>query len=186
MSIRSLSSVLKRSALAGFSLAETALALGVLAFCLTALLGMIPTSLNTMRNSMDTAISTQIIQRVVNDIRMADWGQITGGNQPTSAITRTMNLRNSLNGTQQTIRFFDAQGNELPSSRAAEALYRVQAVVNFPAIYAGANTYQAARITVQCSNNPPIVTGQTVNRLWVEQPGEKIITYSFLTARTQP
>ena len=52
-----------------FSLVEVTLALGVAAFCLLALFGLIPVSMQTNRNATNQTAATSIIAGVVADLR---------------------------------------------------------------------------------------------------------------------
>jgi uncharacterized protein (TIGR02598 family) len=52
-----------------FSLVEVTLALGVAAFCLIALFGLIPVSMQTNRNATNQTAATNIIASVVADLR---------------------------------------------------------------------------------------------------------------------
>ena len=54
-----------------FSLVEVTLALGVAAFCLIALFGLIPVSMQTNRNANSQTAATNIIAGVVADLRAA-------------------------------------------------------------------------------------------------------------------
>jgi uncharacterized protein (TIGR02598 family) len=53
----------------GFSLVEVTLALGVAAFALLAILGMLPTSLKTQQASIQQTTANQIISQVFSDLR---------------------------------------------------------------------------------------------------------------------
>jgi uncharacterized protein (TIGR02598 family) len=61
-----------RSEAAGFSLVETVLAIGIVAFGLVSLLGLMPVGLSTFRSAMDASISSEIVQHVVSDLRQTD------------------------------------------------------------------------------------------------------------------
>ena len=54
---------------AGFSLVEVALALGVAAICLIAMLGLMPTSLNTQQNSVRQTTANQILSQICAVLR---------------------------------------------------------------------------------------------------------------------
>ena len=62
---------------AGFSLVEVVMAVGVAAFALVALLGLLPSGLKTFKSTMNTAVGSQIAQRVFNDMQIADWKDLT-------------------------------------------------------------------------------------------------------------
>jgi uncharacterized protein (TIGR02598 family) len=49
---------------AAFSLVEVTLALGVAAFCLIVLLGLLPTSLRTQHSSIQQTTATEIISQI--------------------------------------------------------------------------------------------------------------------------
>src|SRR5438552_17665362 len=53
---------------AGFSLVEITLALGVAAFCLIAVLGLLPVALNTQQASVNQTKAHAIISQVINDL----------------------------------------------------------------------------------------------------------------------
>src|SRR6266536_4553391 len=53
----------------GFSLVEVTLALGVAAFCLIAVLGLLPASLKTQQASIEQTIANQIISQIFSDLR---------------------------------------------------------------------------------------------------------------------
>jgi type II secretory pathway pseudopilin PulG len=54
---------------AGFSLVEVTLALGVAAFCLVAVLGLLPTSLKTQQASIQQTTANQITSTIFSDLR---------------------------------------------------------------------------------------------------------------------
>lgn len=54
---------------AGFSLVEVALAIGVAAFCLIAVLGLLPTSLKTQQASAQQTIANEIASEILGDLR---------------------------------------------------------------------------------------------------------------------
>jgi type II secretory pathway pseudopilin PulG len=54
---------------AGFSLVEVTLALGVAAFCLIALLGLLPTGVKTQQNSIQQTTANQILSQIGSFLR---------------------------------------------------------------------------------------------------------------------
>src|SRR5215475_3874049 len=54
---------------ASFSLVELTLALGVAAFCLIAVFGLVPVGVQTNRNATSETAATNILSSVVSDIR---------------------------------------------------------------------------------------------------------------------
>jgi hypothetical protein len=57
------------SDVAAFSLVEVTLALGVAAFCLIAVFGLLPTSLKTQQTSIQQTTASQIISTIFSDLR---------------------------------------------------------------------------------------------------------------------
>jgi uncharacterized protein (TIGR02598 family) len=57
------------SGVAAFSLVEVTLALGVAAFCLIAVLGLLPTSLKTQQASIQQTTANSIISQILSDLR---------------------------------------------------------------------------------------------------------------------
>ena len=57
------------SGAAAFSLVEVTLALGVAAFCLVAVLGLLPTSLKTQQASIQQTTANSIISQIFSDLR---------------------------------------------------------------------------------------------------------------------
>jgi type II secretory pathway pseudopilin PulG len=64
---------MKRSVLetSAFSLVEVTLALGVAAFCLIAVLGLLPTGLKTQQTSVHETIANKILSEMIGDMRAA-------------------------------------------------------------------------------------------------------------------
>jgi uncharacterized protein (TIGR02598 family) len=89
----------------GFSLVEVVIAMGIVAFALIPLLGLVPVGLNTSRQAIDTTIEAQIIQQMTGQALQTDWTALTGLNSTT------------------TLYYFDANGNTLPASSASSAIY---------------------------------------------------------------
>ena len=58
-----------------FSLVEVTLALGVAAFCLIAVFGLVPVGVQTNRNATSQTTATNILSSVVSDIRASPPGQ---------------------------------------------------------------------------------------------------------------
>jgi uncharacterized protein (TIGR02598 family) len=113
------------------------MAVGVAAFALVALLGLLPSGLKTFKSTMNTAVGSQIAQRVFNDMQIADWKDLTN-----------------------TIRYFDEQGTELTNPTAVNCIYWVQ--VNTTNAATGTNSTQflgntstnLMTVTVLVANNP--------------------------------
>ena len=134
---RTLCRIRTRSRLAGFSLVEVVMAVGVAAFALVALLGLLPSGLKTFKSTMNTAVGSQIAQRVFNDMQIADWKDLT-------------------NST----RFFDEQGTELTNSNAVNCIYWVSVQIGTNSgggnstSFLGNTSTNLATVTVMVANNP--------------------------------
>jgi uncharacterized protein (TIGR02598 family) len=67
----------RRSARGGFSLIETALALGVVGFALISLLGMLPTGLQTFRKAMDFTLQTEMTQVLIGKANQMSFSSLS-------------------------------------------------------------------------------------------------------------
>lgn len=123
-----------------FSLVEVTLALGIVAFSLLTLVGLIPMGLTTFHKAVNASISSQIVQQVVTDMQQTDFSQLT------QSIP---------------IRYFDDQGNELgtannPPPAGTIINYDVNVVVTTPT-----GTSNLACLQIEIVTNPG---QQTLNR----------------------
>ena len=82
-----------------FSLVELTLALGVAAFCLIAVFGLVPVGVQTNRNATSQTAATNILSSVVSDLRASPQ---TSSNTPRYGIRKTK--------TEKTTVCFDGQG----------------------------------------------------------------------------
>src|SRR5205809_1506701 len=82
-----------------FSLVEVTLALGVAAFCLIAVLGLVPVGVQTNRNATSQTTATNILSSVVSDIRAT---------LPTANTSAKYSIRKLKTNT--TTECFDGQG----------------------------------------------------------------------------
>lgn len=96
-------SLLSARSTAGFSLAETAVAVGIAASVIVTLVGMIPISLESLRQSSNTAAEARIVQAIAADYRMREWGELL--QQQSSGGTRDYT--------------FDGQGTRVENSDAS-------------------------------------------------------------------
>jgi uncharacterized protein (TIGR02598 family) len=110
------------SAAAAFSLVELTLALGIAAFCLIAVFGLVPVGVQTNRNATSQTAATNILSSVVSDIRASPPGQTA------SARYRV----NRAKGTP-TLLYFDGQGQST-TSLGPNSRYRLYVkIANNPA-----------------------------------------------------
>ncbi len=150
----------RQHAVAAFSLVEVTLAIGIVAFAFVGVFGLVPVGLNTFRQSMNTSLGTQIIQRVATDLQQSDSDTLVAdaSGKPITASSGCKALR-----------YFDDQGNELQAAQSVLALY----VVNTRIVPATTlPTGNAANLnlttgTVQVAMDPaaqPLVLGS--DNLW--------------------
>src|SRR5436309_10307035 len=126
-----------------FSLVEVTLALGIAAFCLIAVFGLVPVGVQTNRNATSQTAATNIMAAVVSDLRA------TPTANPTSsqfAITF---------GTAKTL-YFDGAG-QFTTTLGANSRYQLN--ITFPASPAGLRyadvkvTWPAAATTTNASGS---------------------------------
>ena len=95
--------------IAAFSLIEVTLALGIAAFCLIAVFGLVPVGVQTNRNATPQTVATNILSSVVSDIRASPNGGASG------SLTAKYKIRRVKGGT--TTVCFDSQGKPDASGR---------------------------------------------------------------------
>lgn len=151
---------------AGFTLVEIAIAIGILAIALVALMGMLPGGLSNFRKAMDTSITAQIAQRILLDMQQADFDTVI--DSQTSDKQDLSNLANFTftapkRGSQQ-FRFFDEQGNELITTDGVtlsttqkpaliyQVLIRIMPLAPQPAN--PTNSGIVSLVTIQIARNP--------------------------------
>jgi uncharacterized protein (TIGR02598 family) len=98
---------------AAFSLVEVTLALGIAAFCLIAVFGLVPVGVQTNRNATSQTVATNILSGVVSDIRASTPGQ---GFSAKYHISRAKATNTTL--------YFDGQGQS-STSLGANSRYRL-------------------------------------------------------------
>ncbi|TLD70617.1 Verru_Chthon cassette protein B [Phragmitibacter flavus] len=96
----------------GFTLAETALSVGLASSVVAALVGLIPVSLNTLREAGARTAEARIAQFVAADYRMRDWQEVL--NQRQSSESEDF--------------FFDGQGMRLEND-AADRIFTARVAV---------------------------------------------------------
>jgi type II secretory pathway pseudopilin PulG len=96
----------KQRTRSAFSLVEVTLALGIAAFCLIAVFGLMPVGVQTNRNATSQTATTSILSSVVSDIRTT--ARATAGSAPSALYRIIIPARGSI-GNPQT-RYFDGEG----------------------------------------------------------------------------
>jgi uncharacterized protein (TIGR02598 family) len=129
----------------GFSLIEVALAIGITSFALLAIVGLLPVGTSTFRQAIDTAVTAQIAQRIVNDAQQTDFD------------TLNANLANGIPD-----RYFDDQGNEvLP---AAGYIYQIRVTgLSVTGLPANASSNNLATLQIKVAFNPGRVADPFTN-----------------------
>lgn len=97
---------MKQRSLSAFSLVEVTLALGVAAFCLIAVFGLMPVGVQTNRNATSQTAATTILTSVVSDMRTT--ARATPGARISSLYNIIIPARGSIGQPQK--RYFDGEG----------------------------------------------------------------------------
>jgi uncharacterized protein (TIGR02598 family) len=146
---------LRRRGVVGFSLVEVALAVAIIAVAYTGILALLPNGLNIFRQAMDATVSSQIIQRVLNEAKETDFNALIAGS--TGTTNETILAINSLDPSKGTVRWFDDQANELSSPNDAiyHVITRIMPATALPKTgTATSDNANLATVTVQVANNP--------------------------------
>ena len=117
----------------GFSLVEIVVAVGIVATVMVALLGMIPTGLNTVNEAADTMAEIRIAQQILGEVQMASW--------------------DDLDQWDSKPYYYDGEGNKLDSKEGGKVRYtcRVEIESNLVLPNRQQNRY-LKRIIVKVSN----------------------------------
>jgi uncharacterized protein (TIGR02598 family) len=106
-----------RSSRSGFSLVEVTLALGIAAFCMVAVLGLMPVGVQTNRNATSETAATNILAAVVADLRA------------TPATSNTSTQYGVTFGTNPAPLYFDGAG-QFSTSLNANSRYQLNVTWN--------------------------------------------------------
>lgn len=168
-----------------FSLVEIALAVGICAFAIVAIMGLLSQGIGGFRTVMDRTICAQIAQRVINDAQQADFKVLIDGKTGESA---DYTFRTPL-------RYFDEQGNEIipksgeltPEQRRA-AVYDVNVRIRPRAQMPRPKELkppEVAQVTVEVAANPglPAIPIDSTLNLFKPPAGVRVITFSALVGR---
>lgn len=178
---------------AAFSLVEVALALGIIAFALIPVIGLVPIGLSSFRKGIDLSVGAQITQHIIEEAQQSDFETLT---------------QNHTDSYIEPLRYFSVQGEELndkgellgpaPTSggqataKAKQAIiYRVNTRIaastlmpGSTGVDAGVKNVDVATVTIQVANNPSnrVVTSD-VTGLWISTPSLALSTSSTYVAR---
>jgi uncharacterized protein (TIGR02598 family) len=192
----------------GFSLIEVAIAVGILAVALVALLGLLPGGMNNFRKAMDTSITAQISQRILHDMEQAEFSEVVDlihlPTDPTSYCPPHFSFR-APTVQAPALRYFDEQGEEvipknvkLSDDEKKAVVYHVNVRIipraELPMI--NETAAQVAQITIQVARNSgnrdiPIVTGSNSDpnvpdrNLFKNTAGVTISTFYSLLGKNQ-
>ena len=199
----------------GFTLIEVAIAVGILAVALVALLGLMPGGMTNFRKAMDTSVTAQIAQRIMHDLEQGEFNQVIDlANLPPDPKGKSYCEANysfrwpRVNPAQDEprLRYFDDQGAEIipkgkdtfTTLQKVSLVYYVNIRILPRAVVPMKNDFGSvvAQATVQVARNPsgrdiPIVTttpadGNTPNRnLFKATSGVQMYTYYALIGNNQ-
>jgi uncharacterized protein (TIGR02598 family) len=147
---------MKQQDTSAFSLVEVTLALGVAAFSLITILGLMAVGLKTNSNSTSRTAGTSIMAVVVADIRAA--ARATPSATPSALYNIMVPARGTSNSSPQTLYFNDAGGFTITLGTTS----RYQLNVTFPANpdpSAFSSTYADLRVTWPAAATPANAIG---------------------------
>lgn len=181
---------------AAFSLVEVTIAIGIVAFGFVAIFGLLPTGMTIFRQSINTTVTAQIAQRIINDARQTDFDALI-----TDAGNSTIALSPANMTGRKAVRYFDDQGNEVAK---ISAIYwvntRITRATPLPSVGGNSDLEDLAMVTIQVANNPggqdlEMVSGSAsdqntpLRNLWsgntTSSVPVQILTYSALVSRNQ-
>ena len=146
-----------RSPLGGFSLAETAIALGIAAVSLTTIVGLLPIGLQTNRSATIEMASLRIMAEVIADLRATPVTHPRGG-ASTSSQYGIRIPENPVEAPITTTLFLDADGQSSPSLNSP-SLYRLVATF-YPN---GSGSRSATLIDLRITSPPANLTSHSVS-----------------------
>jgi len=192
-----------------FTLIEVAIAVGILAVSLVALLGLLPGGMTTFRKAMDTSVTAQIAQRILHDIEQAEFDEIIDlqslPKDPLSYCPPHYSFR-APKVKSPGLRYFDEQGAEvlpktenLSDAEKLAVVYHVNTRIIPRAELPTTGTEsggQVAQVTIQVARNSggrkiPFVEGSNADpnvpdrNLFKNTTGIPIYTYYALIGRNQ-
>jgi uncharacterized protein (TIGR02598 family) len=116
--------------LRGFSLIEVTIALGVFAFAMIPIIGLVSSGMKSLRGSMDDGVRGEIVRKVVGEAMRVPYTNLS-----------------SLNGTNF---YFDDEGVQQASSNAQTIFVASSSIANPPSLVTtNTNIAQLLRVTVR-------------------------------------
>ncbi len=92
-----------------FTLIEIAFSLAIVAFALTAIIGLVPIGLSGARAAVESTVSANILAAAMNDLRQREFSKIE-----------------ALEASGPSLLWFDDQGFAVPDANKADAIYEVR------------------------------------------------------------
>ncbi|MDR0534502.1 MAG: Verru_Chthon cassette protein B [Verrucomicrobiales bacterium] len=120
-----------------FSLVEVTMALGIMAFALVSIIGLVPSGLSTFRQTVNISVGSQIVQQVVADLQQS-------GTLPEQPEWRYFNDQ----GQEYTSAADRGTGNNEP------VIYYVNVMVDPQVTLPGGDSSSLARAVIEIVNNP--------------------------------
>ena len=148
----------------GFSLVEIVVAVAIVATVMVALMGMIPTGLNTVKQASHTMSEIRIAQQILGEVQMTEWNEL-----------RDWEVEGPY--------FYDREGNKLPTSDDPRKLYTCVVELADPPTLPGSahpNTY-LQRIIVKVSHQrggTSIFTAEGAGKAYQQFPGYAVKLHS--------
>jgi uncharacterized protein (TIGR02598 family) len=185
-----------------FSLVEVSASLAVIAFAFVGVLGLMANGVEQFRGAVDTTVTAQIAQRVLNDAQQAEFSTlIDAAHLPDQPDLSEFTFR-APTIANPSLRYFDEQGNEvlpaqdsgLTPSERLKVVYQVNARIrpqaDVPSDF-GKREPQLAQVTVQIARHAGqgtlainTASGSDEN-LFQLPPGIPVVTYSALVGRNE-
>jgi len=185
-----------------FSLVEISLSLALLSFSFVSLLGLMSSGITQFHKALDSTVTAQIAQRVLNDARQADFAALTDEkNLGTKKLPPGFNFR-APSVDAPAFRYFDEQGNEVQPAQGGEptgserlrVAYQVNVRVRPAAETPKASqngALQLAQVTVQVAHLPGDSTlsieeeSGAQQNLFKHRHGVPVYTYAALVGRNE-
>jgi uncharacterized protein (TIGR02598 family) len=148
---------LKASSRCGFSLVEVTLALGVAAFSMIAIFGLLVTGSQTNHTAIEQTASSDILAAVAADLRATPKTTPLGGATTSPQFSIAVSS-NPVGATTSSTLYFTAQGQSSTSLNAGSARYRL--VITFLPNGAGSRTatFVDLRMTWPAAADPASAT----------------------------
>ena len=133
---------------AGFSLVEVALALGIAAFALIAIAGLLPVGINSNQVAAEQTATLGIVTSLETDLRVT---ARTATVSPTLGIPIPTNPTvgyPTIDASSTATFYLDGSGGPFPAPTALDATSRYRTTVNFAVPPAGQRTATLVKITI--------------------------------------